>query len=139
MRVTELQVVYMRDTGDERGRSYSPCASWPGLLHGAEDLHLTTVGPGCRRGDHYHKAKHELIIVQYRDRWSLHWDRGEGTSIERHSFKGEGAVVLSVPPLVSHTIRNDGGSDLHLCAISDRQYDPELADAFPRMLMQNEG
>jgi dTDP-4-dehydrorhamnose 3,5-epimerase-like enzyme len=128
----DLAIHLISDGGDERGSSFS----FPGALLGAiasvEDMHITTLAPGGIRGNHYHVARNEILIVLYKDSWSLHWDTGEGSVIERRTFSGDGAALLAVPPLASHAIRNDGVEYVQIVALSDGLYDPEYPDSFPR-------
>jgi dTDP-4-dehydrorhamnose 3,5-epimerase-like enzyme len=138
MEITELAVVSLEDGGDGRGGSFSPPRRWLKHLRALEDLHIATIRPGKVRGNHYHTARRELLMVVYRDRWSLHWDCGEGTEPSQRHFDGSGAVLVAVPRLWSHAIRNDGVRDLWLVGASDVAYDPDNPDAFRRIVTSDE-
>ena len=58
------------------------------------------------------------------DNWSLHWDRGAGTSNSSCSFEGRGVVAIAVPQHSAHAIVNDGAEPLWLLAATDGPYDP---------------
>jgi oxalate decarboxylase/phosphoglucose isomerase-like protein (cupin superfamily) len=138
MEITELAVVSLEDGGDGRGSSFSPPHRWLKYLRALEDVHIATIRPGQVRGNHYHVARRELLVVIYSERWSLHWDKGEGTELSRRSFDGAGAVLVAVPASWSHAIRNDSLSDLWLVGASDVAYDPDNPDAFRRVVVSDE-
>lgn len=96
------------------------------------DVHITTLVPGAVRGEHYHRDRRELLIVLHRGPWSLPWDCGEGTEIQRRDFTGGGAVLIEVAPLAAHAVRNDGPTDLSIVGLSDGAFDPAAPDAYPR-------
>lgn len=132
-----LSVHDLTDHSDVRGSSFSvppELLRWLGRL---EDVSEMTLRAGHVRGNHYHRQRHELLIVRYTDRWSLHWDSGEGTARRRRDFAGAGGVVVAVPPLASHAIRNDGDELLHLTALADGPYDPDRPDVVRRVVVDH--
>lgn len=96
------------------------------------ECHVATVRPGAIRGNHYHTARSEVLVVMYRDRWTLLWDEGEGTPVQSRAYEGAGAVVLEAGPLCAHAVRNDGAHDLHIVSLGDAV----ATDTFPRVLAQ---
>jgi hypothetical protein len=38
------------------------------------------------RGNHFHIVRNEILLVMSADRWSLHWDSGEGTQVTAQMF-----------------------------------------------------
>jgi dTDP-4-dehydrorhamnose 3,5-epimerase-like enzyme len=132
MQLSELTTLQLENRGDGRGSSFSLPHRWLRVLTALEDMHISTLLPGHIRGNHYHVDRRELIVVLYADSWSLHWDGGPGTPVQRHEFEGSGAALIVIPPLASHAIRNDGRTDLQLMAASDGRYDPAAPDAYPR-------
>lgn len=129
-----LSVHELSDDGDVRGSSFSVP---PAFLAGFDvrDAVLMTVRTGHVRGNHYHRSRNELLIVLYADRWSLHWDTGEGTARRFRHFAGAGGVVIAVPPFASHAIRNDGSEDLRVLAMADRAYDRRHPDVVRRVVV----
>lgn len=87
------------------------------------DVHVSSSVPGAVRGNHYHRQKHRAILIAPGAKWSLHWDEGEGTPIQRRNFDGSHAVLVLIPPGVSHAVRNDGSTTLLLVACSSASYD----------------
>ncbi len=57
-------------------------------------------------------------------KWSFHWDEGEGSAIQRREFDGRRAVLVLISPHSSHAVRNDGDGDLYYVSISSESYDP---------------
>jgi len=127
-----LDYLELTDSGDQRGSSFPVPPTWFAEPFPLRDAHITTLLPGHIRGNHFHRARREIFVVIANDRWSLHWDMGEGTSSQSHEFEGPSAVVVRIQPQVSHAIRNDGSAILHLVGLTDGPYDPTAPDAFPR-------
>jgi dTDP-4-dehydrorhamnose 3,5-epimerase-like enzyme len=127
-----LTVVELRDTGDVRGFSSALPRELIAHLDGVVDVHVTTLNPGYIRGNHFHVIRNELLLIQSADRWSLHWDSGERTAVESRDFKSPGAVLVVVPKLWSHAVRNDGDSPLQIVGMTDGTYDPEAPDTHHR-------
>jgi dTDP-4-dehydrorhamnose 3,5-epimerase-like enzyme len=129
-----VELIRLADTGDQRGSSFPLGGEWLQFLGRAVDCHVMTVRPGQVRGNHYHAKKREILIVVYKDRWSLCWDNGPATEIQRRSLTGSGAAMVKVEPLASHAIVNDGQLDLFVMALCSEPYDPSAPDSFPRMV-----
>jgi dTDP-4-dehydrorhamnose 3,5-epimerase-like enzyme len=130
----ELTVTELKDSGDERGSSFPTPEGCLGGEFALRDAHLSTLEPGHLRGNHFHVARHEILLVMFTDRWSLHWDSGSGTPVTTRVFDGTGAVIVRVPPYASHALRNDGSSPLHIVGLTDGPYNPADPDAFPRQV-----
>jgi dTDP-4-dehydrorhamnose 3,5-epimerase-like enzyme len=127
-----LKVTVLSDSGDDRGSSFPAPDSCFEDGFTVRDVHLSTLLPGHVRGNHFHVARCEALLVMSADRWSLHWDSGIGSPVEVRVFDGPGAVVIRVPPRASHAISNDGSVPLHIVGLTDGPYDPDDPDAFPR-------
>jgi oxalate decarboxylase/phosphoglucose isomerase-like protein (cupin superfamily) len=133
----EPEVVVLEDRGgDERGASFSLSQSYLEFLGAPKDMHIASILPGHIRGNHYHAARREIIVVIHGDRWSLHWDRGANTEVSTRAFTGEGVVAIAVPQNSAHAIRNDGEKPLWLVAATDGIYDPDAPDAYRRIVSQ---
>jgi predicted RNase H-like nuclease len=78
-----------------------------------------TLRSGGVRGNYFHRVARELLVVLYTDRWTLHYDSGDGTPVKTRTFNGSGAVRIEVEPLSAYAIQNDGASDLHIVAIGN--------------------
>ena len=137
-----IRVIPLQSTGgDERGLS-APFAL-PADVPGADalaapfelrDAHVMTLEPGHVRGNHFHRVRHEVLLMLPLATWSFHWDSGEGTEVQTQRFEGDAAAVL-IPPNCSHAIRNDGQSLLYLVGLADLRYDPDDPDVFRRAVV----
>jgi dTDP-4-dehydrorhamnose 3,5-epimerase-like enzyme len=58
-----LTILELKDSGDARGNSFPVPADWFSNTFPVRDVHITTVLPGHIRGNHYHVARHEVLIV----------------------------------------------------------------------------
>lgn len=121
----KIQILELKNSGDQRGFSFTPPQALD-FLGGIADMHLASSVPGAVRGNHYHVSKREAIVLLPGTKWSLHWDEGEGSAVQNRSFDGETAILLLVSPGSSHAVRNDGTSLLWLVACSSEGYDPSL-------------
>ena len=138
MEAEKRRFAELTDSGDERGSSFAAPGSWLSNAFPVRDVHISTTLPGHVRGNHCHQIRNEILIIAFEDRWSLHWDTGEGTPQHHHQFEGKGTVVVSVAPYASHAIRNDGSLLLHMVGLSDVAYDPLVPDTLPRKVCDTE-
>jgi hypothetical protein len=124
------------DDGDERGSSFhSVLREIAGFLGSIEDMHIATIHPSFFRGNHYYKRQHEATVVVYSGKWSFFWDSGPKTEANRRNFSSKGAVLLKIEPNSSHTILNNGNSDLCILAFSNRPSDRANLDSYRRSLI----
>lgn len=129
--------------GDRRGDSFPlsldtlapPLRDAIGVLFPLRAAHLTTLRPGCVRGNHFHTECHEILLVPPVGRWSLWWDSGDGTAVHNASFDGSEAVAVLISPNCSHAVRNDGESEIHIVGLSDRAYDSDNPDVYMRKIV----
>jgi dTDP-4-dehydrorhamnose 3,5-epimerase-like enzyme len=119
-----IQISELHNHGDARGFSFSPPREALDFLGGIADIHLASTLPGAVRGSHYHMHKQEAIVFLPGAAWSLHWDEGEGSTLQHRSFDGGAAILLLISPGCSHAVRNDGETPLWLIACSSELYDP---------------
>lgn len=106
--------------------------SWLDSPFVVRDVHISTLLPRQVRGDHYHVARNEILIVPSGVRWSLFFDAGPGTEPRRQEFTGVRAVVIAIPTQLSHAIRNDGATAMNIVGLTSDPYDPAAPDAFTR-------
>jgi oxalate decarboxylase/phosphoglucose isomerase-like protein (cupin superfamily) len=132
MPASALRITVVTDSGDGRGSSFPAPEECFADGFPVRDAHLSTLLPGHVRGNHFHVARNEILVVMSVDRWSLHWDSGIGTPIDVREFDGSSAVIIRVPPHASHAIRNDGSAPLQIVGMTDGPYDPTAPDAFSR-------
>jgi dTDP-4-dehydrorhamnose 3,5-epimerase-like enzyme len=120
----KIQISELDNSGDARGFSFTTPPQALDFLGRIADMHLASTQPGAIRGNHYHIRKQEAIIFLPGAAWSLHWDEGEGTAVQKRDFDGSRAVLTLISPGASHAVRNDGTTTLWLIACSSEHYDP---------------
>ena len=125
----------MKDSGDNRGSSFTMPYESLSFIKNIRDIHLASITPGSVRGNHYHKNHRELIIVVYSDAWILYWDNGPKTGTQKLSFSGSGSILIEIEHLASHAIVNEGNEDLYTIGLSDTPYDSENPDSHSRILV----
>jgi len=121
----KIQISTLDNTGDARGLAFTAPSHALDFVGGIADIHFASVSPGTVRGNHYHLHKRQAVILFPGPAWSLHWDEGEGTPVQRSSFDGSGAVMVLVSPGCSLAVRNDGEQPLWLVTCSSKPYDPK--------------
>src|SRR5579884_2991575 len=130
-----VRIIRLSDTGDSRGSNFTAPQSCLDFLGSVKDVYIATVRPGAIRGNHYHHDRREVLCVLYADQWSLHWDSGAGTEIRSEAFSGTGTILVEIEPLASHAVRNDGGADVRLIALSNVVYDARQPDSYGRSVV----
>jgi oxalate decarboxylase/phosphoglucose isomerase-like protein (cupin superfamily) len=128
-----VEAYVLSDEGDERGRAWQ-VGKGVDFLTAVEDVHLMTLNPGCVRGNHFHRAKREILIVEHEGEWALFWDDGPDGEPRERSFEQAGMVTVLVPPGCAHALENRGGGTMRIVAISDHPYDQNAPDAHQRIL-----
>jgi oxalate decarboxylase/phosphoglucose isomerase-like protein (cupin superfamily) len=118
VRISELGI-----TVDDRGLNLALPTEALEFVGDLNDVHVSSSISGAVRGNHYHLRKRRAILLMPGVPWSLHWDEGEGTSIQHRSFDGSQAVLVLILPGASHAVRNDGNGSLWMVACSSAPYD----------------
>jgi len=130
-----LRIVRLTDAGDSRGSSFTAPEAALQFLDALRDMHVADILPGAIRGNHFHQQRREVLCIRYAADWSLHWDAGPDTQPQSALFTGSGAVLVEIPPNVSHAVRNDGNEPLYVVGLSDIPYDPAQPDSYARRVV----
>jgi dTDP-4-dehydrorhamnose 3,5-epimerase-like enzyme len=120
----KVRVSEVRDSGDRRGSSFTLPNEALKFIGTVVDVHMASMVPGAVRGNHYHTRRREAIVVLHESPWSLYWDEGEGTPLEKLIFEESGATLILISPGASHALRNDGKQQMAIVAFSSEEYDP---------------
>jgi dTDP-4-dehydrorhamnose 3,5-epimerase-like enzyme len=128
-----VEAYILSDEGDARGRAWA-LGKGVGFLAAIEDVHVMTLNPSCVRGNHFHRKKREILIVEHEGEWTLFWDDGPESEPQARRFQQAGAVAVLVPPGCAHAVENCGPRAMRVISISDRPYDPNVPDAHRRFL-----
>lgn len=127
-----VHITVLADRGDERGSSFSTGNEWPAFLPLVKDMHITSLKPGHTRGNHFHSRKKEVIAIIHHDEWTLYWDSGPETGVQKKIFRGPGAVLITVEPLTSHAVVNSGKQSLYTIGLTGEPFDSDDPDTCKR-------
>jgi dTDP-4-dehydrorhamnose 3,5-epimerase-like enzyme len=120
----QIAIRELENDGDKRGFSFGVPSEAIDFVGHVADLHISSSEPGAVRGNHFHRSKRRAVLILPGVAWSLHWDEGAGTAVQRRGFDGKCAVLALISPGTSHAVRNDGDATLWLVAWSSESYDP---------------
>ncbi len=130
-RVVVKQVFVRRD---ERGWVFEPLDS--DLFAVQQNAHVVLTEPGCVRGNHFHIKGTETLtvcgpaLVRLRD----------GTILEEITVSEGEVIRLTIPPGVTHAIKNTGDRLNILVAFNSQKHDSdEPADVRTDILIQPDG
>ena len=127
-----VSISVLPDGGDHRGSSFPLNEAITTFLIQARGCHCATILPTMIRGNHYHQRQKEILFIAKGCVWTLHWDEGQGTRVQRRDFTGSEAIVVRIRPGASHAIENRGTSPLFMVGLADQGYDPVNPDACQR-------
>ncbi len=93
--------------------------------------------PGVVKGNHWHHTKNEKFIVVSGKALFQFRKHGEEELIEYH-VSSEKIEVVDIPPGYTHSIINEGGTDLVTFIWSNECYDKEVPDTIYEEVKRNE-
>ena len=82
-------------------------------------LHISTLVAGEIRGNHFHRIKLEVLIIQSTGPWSFHWRSPENDSSEHRVFASSQTVVIKVDRKCAHAVENTGNGVLQIIGLSN--------------------
>jgi UDP-2-acetamido-2,6-beta-L-arabino-hexul-4-ose reductase len=115
---------------DARGFVFEPLA--PGKIALQQNAHVVLTEPGCVRGNHYHRIGTETLIVfgpalvRVRD----------GSTLEDIAVSEGKAIRFTIPPGVSHAVKNTGDGLNLLVAFNSLAHEPEEPDVVADILIE---
>lgn len=131
-----IEVILLKNEGDERGFSYNVPKSALKFIGKIKDAHIATIVPGAIRGNHYHVGRKEFILVWFNDSWIFAWDQDGGAKKETKTFFGTGLILIEIDMDISHAIKNTGDKDIFIMAFSNKEYDVENSDTHRRIVIR---
>ncbi|MEN3334495.1 MAG: UDP-2-acetamido-2,6-beta-L-arabino-hexul-4-ose reductase [Blastocatellia bacterium] len=102
-------------------------------LAAQKNIHVAISQPGCVRGNHYHQLGTEIITVigpalaRFR----------EGEEISDVPIAANEAVRFTIPPGVSHAIKNTGAQPCVMVAFNTILHDRNAPDVFRDVLIDS--
>ncbi len=95
-------------------------------------IYLTTIAPGCHRGNHVHRRKTEqFALVAGAAEIVLEDVDTKERVVLTVAATDDRITRIRVGPGVAHVIRNkqeEGGGDVVLCSYTNEEYDPDNLD-----------
>lgn len=129
-----LTVVRLEDRDDGRGFAFYLPAEALDWLGPVAEIHLVAARPGAVRGNHRHRRRREVVLVQGTGPWQLAW-RPPGGDTALRTFREPGAILLAIEPETPHAIKNLGDDDLVIVSCSSGHHDPDDPDVEPVSLL----
>jgi dTDP-4-dehydrorhamnose 3,5-epimerase-like enzyme len=118
---------------DKRGIVFNPIQQEE--LVAQKNIHIVITLPGHIRGNHYHKKGTEKLIV-YGSALIRIKDKGK---IKDMIISQGQPTRITIPPGISHAIKNNGNKPQLLIAFHNKTYNPRFTDTFPDILIDNNG
>jgi dTDP-4-dehydrorhamnose 3,5-epimerase-like enzyme len=102
-------------------------------LAAQKNVHVVVSQPGCVRGNHYHKVGTEMITV-IGPALARFRDGDEASDVE---IKAGEAIRFTIPPGVSHAVKNTGAQACVMVAFNTTPHDPAAPDTFRDVLINH--
>ena len=131
----DIETTAIESYGDIRGDLYNISDEDLQFLDKIQNIHFGKIHSNSVRGNHYHRLSKEMLVISYSDAWTLAWANKDSTQISTKEFKGAGAVLIKIHEGVVHAVKNNGGKDLELIALSNKKSSKENTDSFSRLLI----
>lgn len=127
----DYEITELPKFSDERGFlvEYLKASELSGAMKSFGQIYLSTIAPGCVRGNHFHRHKHEFFgLVTGRVRLVVEdTETGERDEHELDSG-GDHVYRVRVGPGVAHAITNVSDELVVLCSYTDKEYDRDNLD-----------
>ncbi len=128
MRVTVDEVALHRD---QRGVVFEPLDE--ARLVTQHNVHVVLTEPGRIRGNHYHRKGTEVVTVYGPALVRLR----EGTEIENTVVAEGQALRFTIPPGISHAVKNTGDRPNLLIAFNTEAHNREAPDVVRDVLIES--
>lgn len=93
-------------------------------------IHITSIKPGCVRGNHYHSKRIEWFFLIVGEAKVFLQDIKTKKRIFFKLSEKE-PKVITIYPYISHAVKNTGKNTAYLVAAQSDIYDPKCPDASP--------
>lgn len=123
--MAKLQILPLKNAKDARGDAFYVPQEVFEYMGSINEMHYVTIEPGAVRGNHYHRARKECIVLYYTDAWEFAWRFAAEKRTITQRFDGKGAVSITIDAQVIHAIKNTGHRPVHIVACSHTPPQPE--------------
>lgn len=120
----------VRLASDPRGSVYEPLG--PAELPAQANCHVVVTGPGQVRGNHYHPRGTEVLTVMGPARVRTK----DGDDVADVNVPPGQVLRFTIPPGVSHAIRNTGPAPMLLVAFNTVAHDPADPDVVREVILE---
>lgn len=118
---------------DERGWVFEPLG--PDQLSHQRNVHWILTLPGKVRGNHWHQRGTEILVIFGPALVRI----SENGVIVDYEIPPNEAWQFTIPPGVSHAIKNTGKTPLLMIAFNSERYDPSQPDVVrENLISENE-
>ncbi|ACF13812.1 hypothetical protein Ctha_1349 [Chloroherpeton thalassium ATCC 35110] len=131
-----VTIQHLNDFGDTRGEMFRLDEESVAFVGNLQDMHFGAILPGAVRGNHYHIARKELLILIHKEACTVAWQEGEDGEIVRQVFDGNGTVALGFEAGVTHAIKNTGSVPMYLIALSNDSVQAQKPDAVRNVILE---
>jgi dTDP-4-dehydrorhamnose 3,5-epimerase-like enzyme len=128
MKVIKEKIDIIRD---KRGIVFNPIHQEE--LAAQKNVHIVITSPGFIRGNHFHKKGTETLTV-YGPALIRLKEQGK---IKDIILSEDSALRITIPPGISHAIKNNGNKSNLLVAFNTLAHNPRNPDVFPDLLIDN--
>ena len=90
---------------------------------------VNVAKPGITKGNHWHHSKNEKFLV-VSGRGVIRFRKVDESEIYEYHVSGENLEVVDIPTGYTHSIKNEGDTDLITFMWANEPFDPENPDTF---------
>ena len=114
---------------DERGSVFEPLTGKE--ISGQRNVHVVITEPGYVRGNHFHQKGKEILTVKGPALIRIRNKKG----IEDINVSDQDVIKITIPPGISHAIKNTGDQVNLLVAFNSLEHDQDNPDAIEDILI----
>jgi UDP-2-acetamido-2,6-beta-L-arabino-hexul-4-ose reductase len=124
----------LHQSRDARGVVFEPLDA--AALAMQRNVHVVLSAPGAVRGNHYHRAQHEVTVVVGPARVAWRVAASATAPIETVDVPAGAAWRFEFPPGITHAFENTGRETQVLVAFASQPHDPANPDTFRDPLLE---
>jgi UDP-2-acetamido-2,6-beta-L-arabino-hexul-4-ose reductase len=121
----KIRIIETVSDSDERGFLSLPITDEQ--VKSIYNFHIVSLKPGHVRGNHYHRHQTEYICVLGGQSKFLAVDNKNKEKTEL-VLDGNKCPLITVPPFVTHAVKNIGNETVYLLCYTDKPFNPDKRD-----------
>ncbi len=131
----DVVITMLHNNGDHRGDNFMISHEIFSLFGKIDTMHVADILPGALRGNHYHIAQKEILLVIFKDSWEFGWGACASEIPCIRKFSGSGGVLIQIPPHIAHALKNTGRVPMTIAAIYSEQKAKTVGDQTVRKIL----